>query len=439
MNNIDQSSRSAAADDDGTDQIGFDTPRSGVATPQPDLHDKRLPGIMSYFGQVRTASIQSFVYSCASTIGRSLHVQAGEANGDETARTITASQSPVASEATSPCCDAETESPSLLLHESQGGQVSTAQKGGSRIAPLPTPPISLRSSMERLNRSMSSCNVKSGCTLPAPAQQQLYRNSISDVPRLKNRRFSIISSPSSTVTASNVHARHISNPTTPTIPSTDTPNFPTSHIKSEDDEGAASVQRCSSLVHLKKLTEVATIKSGPPTPTRALSAAQPSQAEEKIAPGRGSNESSSATGTQTPRPQIPGTQAPAVKGKLTIKITEARGIKKSRDPYVVAVFQRSELISGGPRDVEEDEDSHMLPPPMGGVPIQRQASDSGRPMAIPMRSRQSSNTSIHDYNTFRNRQRQSFTKPKWDAEAILYVVPVFRHVARHGVYLTLEC
>jgi hypothetical protein len=41
-------------------------------------------------------------------------------------------------------------------------------------------------------------------------------------------------------------------------------------------------------------------------------------------------------------------------------------------------------------------------------------------MAIPMRSRQSSNTSITDYNTFKSRnQRPSFTNPKWDAEAAL--------------------
>ncbi|EON96870.1 putative serine threonine-protein kinase sck1 protein [Phaeoacremonium minimum UCRPA7] len=44
-------------------------------------------------------------------------------------------------------------------------------------------------------------------------------------------------------------------------------------------------------------------------------------------------------------------------------------------------------------------------------------------MAIPMRSRQSSNTSIGEYNTFRNRtQRRSFTNPTWDAEAAFDVV-----------------
>jgi protein-serine/threonine kinase len=85
------------------------------------------------------------------------------------------------------------------------------------------------------------------------------------------------------------------------------------------------------------------------------------------------------------------------------------------------VFQRSELISAGPRPAEEDDDAAVTAVAMGGLPIQRQPSDSGRPaMAIPMRSRQSSNSSITDFNTFRNRNpRRSFTSPKWDAEAIL--------------------
>jgi serine/threonine protein kinase len=100
-------------------------------------------------------------------------------------------------------------------------------------------------------------------------------------------------------------------------------------------------------------------------------------------------------------------------------------LRKSRDPYVVAVFQRSELISPGPRTFA-DEDEMTPPAPMlggGGIPIQRQGSDSGRPMAIPMRSRQSSNTSVTDHNTFRNRiARRSFTNPKWDAEAVFDVV-----------------
>ena len=113
---------------------------------------------------------------------------------------------------------------------------------------------------------------------------------------------------------------------------------------------------------------------------------------------------------------------PPTRGKLTIKIVEARGLRKCRDPYVVAVFQRSELISAGPRPLEVEEHTLGAPPSsaLGSIPIQRQGSDSGRPMAIPMRSRQSSNTSITDYNTFRNRTaRAPFSNPKWDAEAVL--------------------
>src|SRR5690554_4341767 len=58
MDRVNPLSRTAAAEDDGLDQIGVDSPRSGIATPQPDLHDRRLPGIMSYFNQVRASSLQ---------------------------------------------------------------------------------------------------------------------------------------------------------------------------------------------------------------------------------------------------------------------------------------------------------------------------------------------------------------------------------------------
>ncbi|KAF4977179.1 hypothetical protein FDECE_18385 [Fusarium decemcellulare] len=176
---------------------------------------------------------------------------------------------------------------------------------------------------------------------------------------------------------------------------------------------------------LKELT-LMSFKSGPSTPTRAMSAARPSGSDVRtLSSGRTSHDGAQVSGTQTPR-SSGGAQAPAARGKLTIKINEARGLRKSRDPYVVVVFQRSELISSGPQHTEEDDKSLSVATPgmpMGGIPIQRQGSDSGRPMAIPMRSRQSSNTSVSDYNTFRNRSgRLSFTSPKWDAEAEFDVV-----------------
>lgn len=183
-------------------------------------------------------------------------------------------------------------------------------------------------------------------------------------------------------------------------------------------------------LHDKRLPGIATSygQSGPSTPSRALSAAQPSQSGSNDSGSRSGRGSGEVSRSGTPRASS-GSQTPAAKGKLTIKITEARGIKKSRDPYVVAVFQRNELISGGPRPEDDGEDTPPLPAfnggGPGGVAIQRQGSDSGRtPMAIPMRSRQSSNTSMSEHSTFsRTRSgRKSVSNPKWDAEAAFDVV-----------------
>jgi protein-serine/threonine kinase len=174
--------------------------------------------------------------------------------------------------------------------------------------------------------------------------------------------------------------------------------------------------------HDKRLPGITTYfsQSGPPTPTRALSTAN-SQSDGRDTPSGSSgsgNDGAETSGTVTPKNS--GTDVPTAKGKLTIKIIEARGIRRSRDPYVVAVFQRSELISGGPHAIEDEEQVVGTPSGLGSIPMKRQVSDSGRPMAIPMRSRQSSNTSISDHNTFRNRTLKTlFSSPKWDAEAVL--------------------
>jgi protein-serine/threonine kinase len=107
----------------------------------------------------------------------------------------------------------------------------------------------------------------------------------------------------------------------------------------------------------------------------------------------------------------------APKGKLTVKIAGARGLRRSKDPYVVVVFQRNELVSSGPRDEDQDENDGATSSPMGGIPIMRSPSDSGRPMAIPMKSRQSSNNSSSDLRDFKGRLPTS--NPKWDTEAVL--------------------
>jgi protein-serine/threonine kinase len=67
----------------------------------------------------------------------------------------------------------------------------------------------------------------------------------------------------------------------------------------------------------------------------------------------------------------------------------------------------------------EDNEEAASSPMIGGIPITRSGSDSGRPMAIPMKSRQSSNTSLSEYRDFKSKGRKSMTNPKWDTEAAL--------------------
>ncbi|KAK6592818.1 hypothetical protein H4I96_11416 [Botrytis cinerea] len=194
-------------------------------------------------------------------------------------------------------------------------------------------------------------------------------------------------------------------------------------------------RRASSMTPLSNI--VTPSNSIPSTPTRALSN-QTSKSDQSVMSTNSEHVAQNGKSGASERPAVTprtdssmgGTVVPP-KGKLTVKINEARGLRRSVDPYVVAVFQRNELVSKGPQSEEDDEDdgnSHSpggIPIggiPIGGIPITRSGSDSGRSMAIPMKSRQSSNTSLSEYRDFKNKGRKMFTHPKWDAEAVFDVV-----------------
>jgi serine/threonine protein kinase SCH9 len=432
MTDLKVRNRQGASDDDGTDQIGSDTPRSGVATPQPDLHDKRLPGIMSYFGQVRSKSLSLLYSSSSSAQAQDTEIARPASPQEEKEDAMLPEQlpSPDAAPAAAgqPLLPHERVTPPADSESTQQQEEDTRQQadqnkegeGASQINPYPTPPCSQTPSERGLNLSDASGDATDSLRRASLSQAFLNRKSVSELPLTQSRRASVASPLTNVVTASSAVGQ-LSNPTgrnastTPSSPSTG--QSPTEASGSYFSSESASVDR------LKKLTNDGSQKSGPPTPTRALSSTQTSQTEEKPASRQNSDNSESIdSGAQTPvSAQTGGARAPNVKGKLTIKILEGRGLRKSRDPYVVVVFQRSELISSGPRTFEDEDELTVPPVSVGGIPIQRQSSDSGRPMAIPMRSRQSSNTSVGDYNTFRNRTRRMFTSPRWDAEAVLYV------------------
>ncbi|KAF5025284.1 hypothetical protein F66182_2617 [Fusarium sp. NRRL 66182] len=414
---INQNSRSAA-DEDGVDHIGLDTPRSGVATPQPDLQDKRLPGIMSYFGQVRKH-----------TSTASLPLSTPNSSRSESGTTTAATLDRIKAQPTPPnglqlqahtkssprSCDASALDRSLLQHERLNLKPSTTERDEHNLShPYPSPPTSQPSSSGG-SISLDMISADSGAQGRATAEPK----SLTQQSQFKKPA----ASPFTTT-----HFQTSNDPSLPKLDSS-TNAAPTrdSIVLSHPEPGAILSARSVTasgkwhiLDGLKELTRM-TFKSGNSTPTRAMSAARPSASDRAPSSGRTSHDGAEVSGTQTPR-SSGGAQAPAAKGKLTIKINEARGLRKSRDPYVVVVFQRSELISGGPHHIDEEDNLSVDPPPAhGGIPIQRTGSDSGRPLAIPMRSRQSSNTSITDYS--RNRPgRLSFTNPKWDAEAEFDVV-----------------
>lgn len=101
-----------------------------------------------------------------------------------------------------------------------------------------------------------------------------------------------------------------------------------------------------------------------------------------------------------------------INGKLFVKITDGRGLRPSFDPYVVCVFEWNEYISKGARDGEEE------------TKRRQQESDAeeaaGRPMAIPLKSRSSSQNTIAEGD---HKGRTPVTDPHWDHEATLYVLP----------------
>jgi len=84
------------------------------------------------------------------------------------------------------------------------------------------------------------------------------------------------------------------------------------------------------------------------------------------------------------------------------------------------VFEWNEYISKGPKrelsemKFDEKTEKRSKKDTLGGVPIRRTDSDMGKPMAIPMKSRQSSNNSQMDSVEPRGNQ---VTDPRWDHEA----------------------
>lgn len=117
------------------------------------------------------------------------------------------------------------------------------------------------------------------------------------------------------------------------------------------------------------------------------------------APSRSVSGTSSPSNNVTPAPHVG-----APKGKLVIRIDEARNIRTSKDPYVVCTFESNEFISKGPKKDIEDDHSDS-------------GNSTGRGVSIPMRSRQSSSNVLTKLDG-----SDGTSNPNWGLEAVFDVL-----------------
>ena len=305
----------------------------------------------------------------------------------------------------------------LLLRSQNQSQDGTLD---SMLAPAyPTPPTSSSSSSS--TRKISEAGSDGGSqTREADLFHSCHpllqrQGSGSSVLPVRTRRQTACLNPlSSIITSSCVNAAHFSNPTSSR--SSSIPSTPTSDVP-----GRSALSSLTSHLDLTRLTDHAVSprkKSTPPLTPRALSNDGSESARRTPSATDQSNDNFHANGTTTaPTPRSSPPVGPP-KGKLFVIIAGARGLRPSFNPYAVCAFEEVESIAIGYRqgDVETSPEAKSRDQSSGGVSIRAPNGEMGRSIAIPMKSRQSSTTSLKDQKEFKNGR---ITDPIWDHEAVL--------------------
>ena len=289
------------------------------------------------------------------------------------------------------------------------------------VQPYPTPPASSSSSSIRGTSEAGSERSthkqdpdSSNACRPTLARQQ----SGHVVMPLRTRRQSASLNPLSNITTnSSVHAAHISNPTS-SRPST-RPSTPTSSTPARN-----ALSSLSSHLELVKLTDDVALprkKNTPPLTPRALSNDGPESAKQPHRATDLQNGRATQNGTAHPTPHSSPPIGPP-KGKLSVVVSQARGLRPSYNPYAVTVFEWIESVArpSKPGPTESEQELRAGEQLMGGVPIKRSGSDMGRSITIPLKSRQSSTTSLSDQKDFKN--GRYITDPQWNHIALLYLM-----------------
>lgn len=302
---------------------------------------------------------------------------------------------------------------------------------------LPTPPLSdpcslLQKESDETDIGASSQERGVGSIFTALRDYLSPRNTFSEPQTLRHTPPSV-----SGISIDPVLASDFSSPTLPQTQNV----FSSSQVPLLDHEKPpASSPSCENLARLTgNVPDGSRLKNTPPLTPRAMSNEKP-QADEQPDSGSPLPPSSDAVlekqtdnvastaddiagrldkafpppepkvSTQETSPQG-GPPVGPLKGKLIVRISEARGLRPSFDPYVVCVFEWNEFVSNGAQSEEETALERRR--------VKKELEpDAGRPMAIPMKSRQSSSNSLH---SLEHKSKKTVTDPHWNLEAALYV------------------
>ncbi|KAJ6093061.1 hypothetical protein N7486_008350 [Penicillium sp. IBT 16267x] len=367
----DMKPNSSVSEDETPDQIGSNgsTP-TGIATPQPDPADKRLPSIMHNYFQV------------------------GSFSGD---RLSLPRLWPCLAKPLSEHPDPGASSESFVVLD--------REEGSDKIeANLPTPPHSLLQSDE-MDLS-SSPDMTAGSIL-----NTLKKYLIPHEHESPSRRQTSL--PVSSISDDPVLATHFSNPS---LPAQDACFLTEASFL---DHGKPHISVSSE--NLTKLTgtapDAARLKNTPPLTPRTMSNEEEKKTQVTSTPRKSESE------TEPENEETKAATRDTSTDEITMKLDEAFPPPTlapewtAREPAEGQTYRknlrRPRLASqcgSGTKDGEEEKEKERRQ-------IESDA-EAGRPMAIPMRSRQSSNNSAFEGA---EKGKSPVTDPHWDHAAVLYV------------------
>ncbi|KAJ5385201.1 hypothetical protein N7517_003112 [Penicillium concentricum] len=408
----DMKTMNSGLEDDTLDQIrsnGSTPTPTGIATPEPDPADKRLPSIMHNYFQVGSLSGDKAslprLWSCLSKPSEDLQSNAHTQHSSDSSESFVMMEQEDGSDKMDEHPSLPTPPHSLLQHESDEMELGTSPGVSSifttlknyLISPTQTPPE------DSPSRRQTSLPVSSVSDDPVLATHFSIPSlppvafSLTEAPLLDHEKPHVLVS-SENVAKLTEHAPDGSRlkntpPLTPRAMSNEVPAAQEKAATSTPQESPQETPQSESKPDIETSTDEITMK---------LDEAFPSQSQPETAPTPAATSTSPANGAPTG----------PINGKLFVKITDGRGLRPSFDPYVVCVFEWNEYISKGARDGEEEKKRRQL---------ESDAEEAaGRPMAIPLKTRSSSHNSAVEGD---HKGRTPVTDPHWNHEATLYVTP----------------